>query len=57
MSLTKRLNEIERRLKELEQWKDGIDSALVEEVGQEAEPERTLNGDQVGGERDQLQPL
>jgi hypothetical protein len=61
MSLTNRLNEIERRLKGLEQWKDGIDaaldSALVEEVEQEAEPDRTLEGDQVGGERDQLQPL
>jgi hypothetical protein len=58
MSLTKRLNEIERRLKELEQWKDGIDAALADEAGaEETVHVETLDGDQVCGERDQLQPL
>ena len=58
MSLTKRLNEIERRLKELEKWKDGIDAALADEAeAEETVHVKTLDGDQVGGDRDQLQPL
>lgn len=58
MSLTKRLSNIEARLTALEQWKQGIEAELAQEEAEaEQKPELTLDGDQVGGERDQDQPL
>jgi hypothetical protein len=58
MTLAKRLNEMERRIKELERWKSGVDEALVAEEQDEQQPSITLDGDSYdAGERDQTQSL
>ena len=60
MSLTKRLNDMERRIRELEQWKEGIELVLAHELADSDEhegPALTLDGDPAGGERDQSQSL
>lgn len=58
MTLAKRLNDMERRIKALEEWKGTVEAAIeAEEADDQPEPERTLDGEQVGGERDQNQAL
>lgn len=61
MSLQHRLNAMERRIKELEDWKASIHAAIEAEDQAEQddqhEPIRTLDGQVMGGERDQNQPL
>lgn len=60
MSLGKRLNEMERRIRELEQWKDGIEQALMQEQTDpedQGEVPLTLDGEAAGGERDRFQSL
>lgn len=58
MSLQHRLSAMERRIRELEDWKATVEAAIeAEEADQHGEPERTLDGDQAGGERDQMESL
>ena len=55
MSLQKRLSAIEGRLRKLEEWKGHVEELVDEE--ESPQPERTLDGDEAYGERDQDQPL
>lgn len=55
MSLQKRLSTIEARLRKLEEWKGHVEE-LVEDEESPA-PERTLDGHEAYGERDQDRPL
>lgn len=55
MSLQKRLSTIEARLRALEAWKGHVED-LVEDEEQQP-PERTLDGQEAYGERDQNEPL
>ena len=58
MSLAKRLNAMERRIAELEEWKREGDLALEAEDARADVEHRTLDGDVVdAGERDQTQSL
>lgn len=58
MSLQHRLSAMERRIRELEDWKATVEAAIeAEEAEQQGEPERTLDGDQAGGERGQMESL
>jgi hypothetical protein len=55
MTLSKRLASMEGRLKALEAWKGVVEEAIEEE--DQEHPERTLDGDESPGERDQDQTL
>lgn len=58
MSLAQRLNKMEQQLRELMEWKAGIEQALADEdAGDEEKPALTLDGDLAGGTRDQTQSL
>lgn len=58
MSLSKRLNEMERRIQTLEAWKASIEQAIeAEDETDNPTPTLTLYGEEAGGERDQDQPL
>lgn len=60
MSLAKRLNQMEGRIRALEEGQAmhaQVIEAAVEEAEEEEAPELTLDGEQHGGERDQDQPL
>ena len=64
MSLSKRLNEMERRLAALEQrmatqdqFMEHVNDALAQEEEADEQPQLTLDGEAMGGERDQTQPL
>lgn len=60
MSLAKRLGAIERRIRELEAWKQDVEQAIAAEEAAEAEeddPGVTLDGDANGRERDQSASL
>lgn len=58
MSLSKRLNEMERRIQTLEAWKASIEQAIeAEDETDNPTPTLTLDGEEAGGERDQDQPL
>ena len=56
MSLQHRLNAMERRIRELEEWRASIEQAIEDEEAPD-EPIRTLDGEQDGGERDQMESL
>jgi len=58
MSLAKRLNEMERRIRELQDWRASIEAAIAaEEEEDRPAPQIDLDGDLVPGERDQTQSL
>lgn len=65
MTLSKRLNDFERRLKALEdrmglqeQFAETVQQAIAEEdAADEGKPQLTLDGEAMGGERDQAQSL
>ncbi len=58
MSLSKRLNDMERRIQALEAWKASIEQAIeAEDEADNPAPTLTLDGESAGGERDQDQPL
>ena len=55
MTLAKRLNDMEARLRDMEQWRASIDEALQDE--EEEQPILTLDGEYTPGDRDQDAPL
>lgn len=60
MSLAKRLNEMERRIRALEEWKQDVEQALAEEEASAAtqeDPGVDLDGNANGTERDQSASL
>jgi hypothetical protein len=58
MSLAKRLNAMERRIAELEEWKREVELALEAEDARADVEHQTLDGDVFdAGERDQTQSL
>ena len=57
MSLSKRLADMEARIRKLEAWKADIEQGLLEEDQDSAAPLLTLDGQEAGGERDQDQLL
>ena len=62
MSLSKHLNELERRIRELERWKEDVEQAIAEEeaaaaAADDPDPGVSLDGDPNGADRDQSQSL
>lgn len=58
MTLSARLNAMEKRIKALEERAQAIDDALAEEMADEQQESLTLDGERVeAGERDQTQSL
>jgi hypothetical protein len=58
MTLSARLNAMEKRIKALEERAKAIDEALADEVADEQQESLTLDGDRIdAGERDQTQSL
>jgi hypothetical protein len=60
MSLAKRLNQMEARIRALEEGQAlhaQVIEAAVEEAEEVDQPQLTLDGEEHGGERDQDQPL
>lgn len=60
MSLAKRLNEMERRIRELEDWKQDVEQAIADEAAladDEPDPGVTLDGEPNPRARDQLESL
>lgn len=56
MSLAKRLNEMERRIRGLEDWRHEVEQALAEEeaaASHQDDPGVDLDGQSNGSERDQ----
>lgn len=56
MSLAKRLNSLESRLRELEDWRDEVQQA-IEDESVETQPGLDLDGHELPGERDPLESL
>lgn len=57
MSLSKRLNEMERRIRVIEQWKGDVEQAIADDAPAHVEPGDDELDQHHAGERDQTQSL